>query len=654
MNKATILAKKKLIFVLVLFELALALLVWRVFYINLSGEELRAGAYEQQTRDRLIAPNRGSILDRNMVGLAKTETVASVSVIYNQMTDRPTVARVLAEKLGMDYETVREKVERKVALERIQTKVEKQLADEVRALELDGVVVDEDVRRVYPYSTVASQVLGFVGRDNQGIIGLEAKYDAALRGQAGKILTETDVRGREIAGGREERVEPTPGDTLVTSLDVVLQQHAEQTLEKILHAKSAKRGAIILLDPQSGEIYAMANKPDFDLNNPFTINQPELAAAWQGFTQAQQMDYLNRMWRNLSINDTYEPGSTFKIITSVAGLQEGVVTPQSQFVCTGSHVVGGRQIKCWRYPRAHGAETFVEGVYNSCNPVFMAVAERLGKEKFYEYMTLFGFTEKTGIDVPGEAVGIMHRLENIGPVELATVSFGQSFQITPMQLLRGASAIVNGGFLVTPHFALRTLSPEGDIVQEFVYPQGRQVISKEVSDTMREILEGVVYTGTGNKTYIPGYRVGGKTATSEKLPRRSAKYIASFLAFAPAEDPRVMALVLIDEPQGVYYGGTVAGPVMKEILENALPYLGIQPQYSPEEAKLPETARVTLPDWRGMTVAEVSKDIKNLGLTYQVVGEGDIVQNQFPLRGDEVNKGALVILYLSDREEPGE
>ncbi|MDR1532158.1 MAG: PASTA domain-containing protein [Clostridiales bacterium] len=650
MNKVTILAKKKLIFLLAVFECVLVILAVRIFYIqNAEGGELRAKAYEQQTRDRLIAPNRGGILDRNMVGLAKTETVSSVSVIYNQMTDRGKVADLLSSKLGMDYETVRNKVEKKVALERIQTKVDKKTADEIRALELDGVVIDEDVRRIYPYSTLASQVIGFVGRDNQGIIGLEAKYDQYLKGQNGKILTETDVRGREIEGGREERIEPVPGHTLVTTIDVVLQQYTEQALEKVLESKQAKRGAIILMNPQNGEMLAMANKPDFDLNDPFTIN-PSGQAEWESLTDEEQMDRLNQMWRNLSINDTYEPGSTFKIITSVAGLEEGVVTPDSPFVCNGSHTVGDRQIKCWRFPRAHGAETFVEGVYASCNPVFMQVAERLGKDRFYDYFIKFGFNEKTGIDVPGEAVGIMHKLEKVGPVELATMSFGQSFQITPLQLVRAGAAVINGGLLVTPHFASKIIDADGNIIKEFAYEDGRRVISKESADTMREILEGVVYTGTGNKTYIPGYRVGGKTATSEKLPRRSGKYIASFLAFAPAESPQVIALVIIDEPQGVYYGGTVAGPVMKEILENALPYLNVKPEYTSEEEQLPETARVTLPDLRGKTADEAVREVKSLGLTAQMVGEGEYVENQFPLRGDEVNKGAAIILYLFDGE----
>ncbi len=652
MNKPTILEKKKLLFVLIVFELVLFILIGRVFYIQFfEGDELQAKAYEQQTRDRLITPKRGSILDRNMIGIAETETVSSISVIHNQIKDTEQVAIELSKMLELDYDTVLKKVEKKVALERIKTKVDKETADKIRDLGLAGVVIDEDIKRIYPFSTLAAQVIGFVGKDNQGIVGLEAKYDKYLQGSNGKILTETDVRGKEVKNGQSFRVAPQPGLNLMTSIDIVLQQYAEQTLDKVLELKQAKRGAIILMNPKNGEIYAMANKPDFDLNDPFTINDPKLQMAWESLSQEEQNNALNQMWRNFSINDTYEPGSTFKIITSVAGLEEGNVTPQSTFNCSGSLTVAGRQIKCWRYPMSHGHETFVEGVYNSCNPVFMLVAEEMGAETFYSYLSKFGFDKKTGIDVPGEAVGIMHKLENVGPVELATMSFGQSFQITPMQLLRSSSAAINGGKLITPHFATGLIDSEGNIVERFDYGEGEQIISQKTSETMREILEGVVYTGTGNKTYIPGYRVGGKTATSEKLPRRSGKYIASFLAFAPAEDPQVIGLVLIDEPQGTYYGGTVAGPVMKELLENTLPYLKIQPKYTEEEQKLPEAEKVVIPDFRELMINDAEKITKELGLKLEVDGEGDVVKKQFPLPGDEVNKGTKIILYVTKSED---
>ncbi len=652
MDRPGILEKKKLIFLLAIFEAALLLLVIRVAYIQtVEGDMLKAKAYEQQTRDRLIAPNRGSILDRNMVGIAKTETVSSVSVIYNQMKDREAVAKELSNILELDYNTVLEKVNKRVALQRIKTKVPKETADRIRQMNMPGVVVDEDIKRIYPFSTLAAQVIGFVGKDNQGIIGLEAKYDNILKGESGKILTETDVKGKEVPGGQSYRVDPVPGNQLVTSIDVVLQQYAEQTLDKVLASSKAKRAALIMMNPQNGEIYAMANKPDFDLNDPFSINDPQLAMAWNSLTDKERTDALNKMWRNFSINDTYEPGSTFKIITSIAGLEEQKVTPESTFSCSGSHVVAGRTIKCWRYPRSHGGETFVQGVYNSCNPVFMIIAERLGSELYYSYLQRFGFDKKTGIDVPGEAVGIMHKLENVGPVELATMSFGQSFQITPLQLLRAGSAVINGGYLITPHFATHVVDTDGNLVEVFDYDRGEPVVSQASSDTMREILEGVVYSGTGNKTYLPGYRVGGKTATSEKLPRRSGKYIASFLAFAPADDPQVIALALIDEPQGTYYGGALAGPVMKEFFQNALPYLGIEPKYTEDEMKLPEAARIAVPDFRELSLNDATKIIKELGLVPVVDGEGDIVKKQFPLPGELVNKGTKMILYVTPSED---
>ena len=648
MDKISLLNKKKMLFILAVFEALLLLLIIRVIYIEyVQGAFLQEMAYIQQTRDRLIAPKRGDILDRNMVPIARSETVASVSVIHNQLKNKEVVATALSERLGLDFDEVMRKLNRRVALERIAIGVDKETADDIRALNLPGVVVDEGIKRVYPFDNLASHVIGFVGRDNQGIIGLEAKYERFLKGTEGKILTETDVRGRELESGQEYRVEPIPGSNLVLSIDVVLQQYAEQTIAKAVTAHNAKRGLIILMNPQNGEIYAMANKPDFNLNDPFTINVPELYDSWSIFTQDEQMGFLNQMWRNFSINDTYEPGSTFKIATSAAGLEMGVITPDSMFVCNGFHVVGGRQIKCWRYPRSHGAGTFVEGVFNSCNPVFMQTAERLGAETFYRYLINFGFNEKTGIDVPGEAVGILHKLDNIGPVELATISFGQGFQITPLQLLRAGSAIINGGHLVTPHFARKVIDYEGNITEVFEPGKGRRVISQKTSDIMREILEGVVYEGTGKRTYIPGYRVGGKTATSEKLPRRSGKYIASFMAFAPAEDPQVIALVLIDEPQGAYYGGQVAGPIMQEILENALPYLNIRTDFNEEELEMPDVGSVILPNFMSMSVTDVKKDLEDLELKFEIRGLGNIVINQFPLPGEEVNKGSTVILFVA-------
>ncbi|MGI6265806.1 MAG: peptidoglycan D,D-transpeptidase FtsI family protein [Candidatus Metalachnospira sp.] len=564
---------------------SLAALSVRVGYIMLTkDEEYQNKAYEQQTRDRLITPKRGSILDRNGVGMAVTESVSSVSVIHAQIKDKEATATALSEILELDYDDVLEDIEERVALKRIKTKVDNETAAEIRALELPGVMIDEDIERTYPYCTLAANVIGFVGKDNQGIIGLESKYEDYLKGKAGKILTQTDSKGLRVSDA-EERVEPISGDNLVTSIDVVIQQYAEQEIKAAVEAKGAKSGLIIVMNPQNGEIYAMANYPTFDLNEPFTINDPELAKAWDTFTSEEKNDYLNRMWRNKAINDTYEPGSTFKIVTASAGLEEGVITPDSPFTCTGSMTVGGRQIKCWRYPRTHGEQTFAQGVRNSCNPVFMQVAERIGADKFHEYMIKFGFNEKTGIDLNGEAVGILHKKDDIGPVELATMSFGQTFQITPIQLLRAAAAVVNGGRLITPHFAVKTIDDDGFTQKVFEWPDGGMAISEETSEKMRAILESVVAEGTGNKAQVDGYRIGGKTATSQKLPRGSGKYIASFMSFAPADKPTVMALVLIDEPQGVYYGGTVAGPVMKDLLSNILPYLNI-----------PKTAEISVSD----------------------------------------------------------
>ncbi len=646
MERPTIGAKKKLLVFLFCAVFGYLLLFGRILFIEFfRAEEWQELAYEQQTRDRLITPKRGSILDRNGEGIALTETVCAVSVIPVQVKEKEKTAAFLAEMLELEQTEVLEKISQNVALVRIKTKVDTETAAKVRKAELPGVEVDEDVRRVYPYSEMAAQVVGFVGKDNQGIIGLEAKYDELLEGKQGKILTLTDSRGNEVES-KQDRIPPEDGKNLVTTLDVVLQQYAEQTIAKAVESKGAKRGVIIMLNPQNGEIYAMANYPFFDLNDPFTMQDPELAAQWDSFSQEEKNDLLNQMWRNTAINDTYEPGSTFKIITSSAGLEEKVVTPESSFYCRGFHVAGGRQIKCWRYPRTHGAETFVQGVQNSCNPVFMEIGERLGAETFLEYMQKFGFAQKTGVDLAGEAVGIIHKLENIGPVELATMSFGQSFQITPLQLLRAASAIVNGGRLITPHFALGIADEEGNLVESFVYDEGEQIISVETSETMKKILESVVAEGTGSKAYLPGYRIGGKTATSEKLPRRSGKYIASFMSFAPAENPQVMALVLIDEPQGVYYGGTVAGPVMQELLKNALPYLGIEPVYNEKEAEEAAEAQTEVPDVTGMAPAQAKNMLYQAGLSSEYRGEGETVSRQLPPAGETVNRGTKAVLYL--------
>jgi len=645
MSKTSLHIRRKSFRVMLVLQAVLLLFVVRIFYIQAArGADLQALAFEQQTRDRLIRPNRGAIFDRNMVGLAVTESVAGVSVIYAQMRDIEMTARLLAQELELDEAELYEKISRRVALVRVAQQVDLVVADRIRALDLPGVVVDEDIRRVYPFGTLASQVIGFVGRDNQGIIGLEARYDSYLAGSAGRILTETDVAGRRLEYSRQYRIPPTDGHDLVLTIDAVLQAYAEQAIGMLVEQKNALRGVIILMNPMNGQIYALANKPDFDLNEPFTINNPEMAAIWDSFTQEQQMTQLNRMWRNFAINDTYEPGSTFKIVTSAAGLAEGVVTLDTRFSCGGSMTVGGRQIKCWRSPRSHGSQSFLQGVQNSCNPVFMTIGEQLGAELFHHYLMLFGFDEKTGIDLPGEAVGIMYGPDRMGPVELATMAFGQSLTITPMQLVTAAATVINGGYRVTPHIGMRLIDANGAVVQEFAPPLGPQILPTEVSDFMRFVLETVVSEGTGQRTYIAGYRVGAKTATSQKLPRGSGRYISSIMAFAPADAPAVVALVLVDEPQGAYYGGQVTGPVMQVLLETVLPHLGVVPQYITDEEI--EGAPVLVPDIRGMKKDEAIEILREADLRYEITGVGDIIYEQFPIPGETVNRGGRLLLRV--------
>lgn len=638
--------KRRILLVSICFTLCTVLMGIRLGYIQLvEGEKLQELAKEQQTRDRTIVPTRGNIYDRNFNVLAQSASVATIGVVHAQIEQPEQVAQILSEHLNMDYEKVYKKVTKVVAFERIATKVEKSVADEIRALNLPGVKVDEDSKRYYPYQTLAAQTLGFVGKDNQGIVGLEVKYDQYLKGTPGKILMETDGRGQRREEEAEIRIDPVNGNHLVTTLDLTLQQYAEQAIEKAVTMKGAKRGAVIMLNPQNGEIYALAIKPNFNLNEPFTINDEQLASQWQLLTDSEKQNYLNQMWRNFTINDTYEPGSTFKIFTAAMGLEENVVSENSMFNCTGSKVVAGRTIKCWRSPRSHGAETFVQGVQNSCNPVFMEVAEKIGSDKFYDYMLQFGFKSKTNIDLPGEAIGILHQKKNIGPVELATMSFGQSFQITPMQLLSAASAAVNGGYKVTPHAGKAIVDDQGQVVTSFDTPKGEQIISTQTSERLKKILESVVSEGGGKKAYIPGYRIGGKTATSQKLPRGSGKYTASFLSFAPAENPVIMTLVIIDEPKGTYYGGTIAGPVMKEILANALPYLGVEPEYNSAEAQLEEVQKIEVPDFKNMSRKDAKNFANEQGVQIEIQGEGEQIISQFPLAKETVNKTTKIILY---------
>lgn len=526
-------------------------------------------ADELHKRERIIKAARGEIVDRNGTVIAANRTVCTVSVIHNQVTEPEKVIRELVRILELPETEVRKKVEKWSSREIIRTNVEKSVGDEIMNLGLSGVKVDEDYKRYYPYGSLASKVLGFTGADNQGIIGLEVMYERYLKGRDGLILTISDAKGTELQNAAEERVEPVPGNTLTVSLDVNIQKYAEQAAYQVMEKKGAKAVSVIIMNPKNGEIYAMVNVPEFDLNDPFTLNVES-----SGLTGTELQDARNKMWRNRCINDTYEPGSTFKIITAAAGLEAGVVHLDDKFSCPGFRIVEDRKIRCHKIG-GHGGETFLQGAMNSCNPVFIDVGARLGVDSFYHYFEQFRLLGKTGIDLPGEAATIMHKKENMGLVELATVSFGQSFQITPIQLITTVSSIINGGRRITPHFALNVESTDGAYYQKFSYPERMGVVSEATSETMRYILEQVVAEGSGKRAKLPGYRVGGKTATSEKLPRSLKKYISSFLGFAPADDPQVIALITIDEPVGIYYGGTIAAPVVADIFSNILPYLDI-------------------------------------------------------------------------------
>ena len=529
-------------------------------------------AEELHTRERRIKASRGSIYDANGTVIATNRTVCTISVIYNQIKDPEFVIRTLSQELELSEEEVRKKVEKYSAREIIKTNVDKEIGDKIREYDMAGVKVDEDYKRYYPFDSLASKVLGFTGSDNQGIIGLEVSYEDQLKGMDGRILTLTDAAGAEVDRAAEDRVEPIAGNDLYLSLDVNIQMYAEQAAYKTLEQKQAKQVSVIIMNPKNGEIMAMVNVPEFNLNDPFTLS--ESVGNTENLTAKQKQDFLNQMWRNPIINDTYEPGSTFKTITAAAALEEGVVSLNDTFSCPGYYIVEDRKIRCHKVG-GHGAETFLQGTMNSCNPVFIQVGQRLGIETFYSYFKKLKILEKTGVDLPGEAATIMHNPDNMGEVELATVSFGQSFQLTPLRLLTTISSIINGGTTITPHFGVEIRSADGTQVQKLSYPSGERVLSEETSETMRYVLEKVVSEGGGIKGAIEGYEIGGKTATSEKLPRGTGKYISSFVGFAPAQDPEVIAILTIDEPVGVYYGGTIAAPVVKEIFDNILPYLGI-------------------------------------------------------------------------------
>lgn len=569
--------RKKIVAVFALCMAAMLFLIGRLGYLML----LRADYYSEKAQDlhereRSIKAARGKILDCNGKVLADNKTVCTISVIHSQIKEPEKVIDVLTEELGLERNQVKKRVEKNSSIERIKTNVDKQTGDKIREYDLTGVKVDEDYKRNYPYGNLASKVLGFTGSDNQGIVGLEVKYESILKGTDGQILTMTDARGVELSDTGEGRKEPVSGKNLILSLDANLQEYAQQAAYQALEQKQADSVSIILMRPGNGEILAMVNVPEYDLNDPFNLKK-----STNGMSQQEIQDERNKMWRNGCINDTYEPGSTFKIITASAALEEGVVTPEDTFSCPGFRIVDDRRIRCHK-TTGHGSETFVQGVMNSCNPVFIEVGQRLGTDAFYRYFQQFGLLEKTGIDLPGEAGTIMHQKKDIGPVELATISFGQSFQITPIRLAATVCSLINGGHKITPYFGVEVREDDGTLLETLSYKEGKQIVSKQVSKTMRMILEKVVSEGGGKKAYIEGYHIGGKTATSETLPRSANKYISSFLGFVPAEDPRILGICIINNPQGVYYGGTICAPVMRTVFENILPYLGIEKEAAQE------------------------------------------------------------------------
>ena len=576
--------RRKIMIIFVAVLLLMVFLMGRLVYLMIfCSEYYGVRAENLHERERDIKAARGNIYDRNGVVLAENKTVCTISVIHSQIEDPEKVIAVLTKELGMSEETVRKRVEKVSSIERIKMNVEKETGDAIRSYELAGVKIDEDYKRYYPYNELASKVIGFTGGDNQGIIGIEVKYDEYLEGINGKILTLTDARGVEIKNAGERRSEPVEGDDLYLSLDYNIQMYAAQAAVKVREEKQADSVSILVMNPQNGEILAMVNEPEFNLNEPFALNT-EIDTE---LSEEEKQNALNKMWRNQCINDTYEPGSTFKIITASAALEEGKVSLSDQFNCPGYKIVEDRRIRCHKVG-GHGAEDFTHGIMNSCNPVFIEIGLRIGSDRFCDYFEQFGLLSRTNIDLPGEASTIMHKRENIGQVELATMSFGQSFQITPIQLATTVSSIINGGNRVTPHFGVETKNAEGELTHTFVYGQKEHIVSEETSTTMRYLLEKVVSEGSGKNAALEGFSIGGKTATSQTLPRSEKRYISSFLGFAPADDPQVLALIIINNPQGVYYGGTIGAPVCRDLFSNILPYLGIEQAPVTEDAEIQE------------------------------------------------------------------
>ena len=634
--------------VVVIVILVAVTLCTRLAYLMIfKSEEYAKRAEALHERERSIKAQRGKIYDINYEIIATNKPVCTISIIHSQITEPERVIEVLTKELGISEQTVRKRVEKVSSIERVKSNVEKEIADRIREYKLDGVMVDEDYKRFYPYDSLASKVIGFTGSDNQGIIGLEVSYDSYLQGIPGTILTKTTAHGTEIPNAAEGRIEPIPGNDLRISIDINIQEYAEQLAKKVRESKQAKNVSLIVMNPSNGEIYAMVNVPEFNLNDPYTFIPEVVEGIDVGtLTSEAKNDLLNKMWRNPNISDTYEPGSTFKIITATAALEKGVVALTDNFYCPGYKLVEDRTIRCHK-AGGHGSQTFVEGIKNSCNPVFMELGARVGIEDMYYYFKQLGLFGKTGIDLPGEAASIMHKVDKVGAVELATVSFGQSFQITPLHLMASVSAIVNGGNAITPHIGVEIINPEGTVIKTIKYENETNVISESTSETMKDLLELVVSEGTGKRAYLPGFHVGGKTATSEKLPRSSNKYISSFIGFAPADNPQVIALVLIDEPVGIYYGGTVAAPVISELFNNILPYLGIEPVYTEKEIKDNEIGTFTVPNFLEKNMEEVNDLLKiyDFGEIYKI-GEGDIVKEQFPLSGEVVGLNSGLILYL--------
>lgn len=579
---------KKLNFVVIMFYLLFGIVSARLYYIMIvKSDKYHNMAVNLWERERAIKAPRGIIYDRNGVAMANNIPVCSISVIHNQIEDEEAVVRILSNKLDIDKDIIRKKVQKRSVREKIKSNVPKEVADEIRTYHLKGVMIDEDYKRYYPYDTLASKVIGFTGGDNQGIIGLEVQYDKVLMGENGSINTLTNARGIEIKNAKERRIEPKNGKNLYTTIDINIQKYVEQEAQNALRRHKAKRVCIISMNPQNGEIYAYADIPEYNLNKPFEINNDlnyEQNSGEDNSIKKNEptLDDYNKMWRSFCLNDTYEPGSTFKIVTATCAFEEGVLKVSDGFYCPGYKLVQDRRIRCHK-AGGHGQQSFKEGIMNSCNPVFMEVGARVGTDRYYEWLQKLGFFEKTGIDLPGEANSIFHKKENVHAVELATMSFGQSFQITPLQLLRSVSAIINGGKLVTPHFGLYITDENNNIVQKLEYKTKNNVISKETSEQMKELLEAVVSEGTGKRAFVEGFRIGGKTATSEKLPRSRKKYISSFLGFAPANNPKIITLILIDEPVGTYYGGTIAAPVIGGVYENVLPYIGVSREQSIEK-----------------------------------------------------------------------